>query len=273
MATPLPATQLEAFERGFEAGPERWAFHDDPDPCVRYTRDRRLRIAIDRLQGVTGDDLSGWSALVVCGGAGGEGTYLANRGIGQVTVSDFSTHALEHCQRRDPRLETRRLDAEQLDLADESYDLVLVQDGLHHLPRPALGLTEMLRVSRRAVVAIEPHAGLVARLFGREWERHGDAVNYVFRWDERTLTQTVRSYLLERSCAVEDLRLWDYPVLFYRLHRLLGSWALASQAQKLVYRALNACRPLRSLGNMMVGVIVKDPAQPGRVPVSRRLFA
>lgn len=266
-------TQLDVFERNFDTDAAHWDFHDTAEPATRYARDRRLRIAIDRLQHVTGDDLSSWSALVTCAGAGGEGSYLANRGVGAVTISDFSPRALEHCRQRDERLETRLLDAEQLDVPDESYDLVLVQDGLHHLPRPVLGLTEMLRVSRRAVVVIEPHAGLVARCLGREWERHDGVANYVFRWDERMLVQSVRSYLLERACAIEDIRFWDYTVLLYRLNDRLGSLSAASRIQKLAYRTLNACRPLRALGNMMVAVIVKDPI-PGRHDRPRRaLFA
>lgn len=264
--------QLEVFERSYDTPPERWAVFDTADPATRYTHDRRLRIAIDRLAQRTGEDFSRWSALVVCGGVGGEGTYLANRGFASVTVSDFSPRALEQCRQRDPRLATSLLEAESLAVDDASYDLVLVQDGLHHLPRPTQGFTEMLRVARRAVVVIEPHAGLAARLLGKTWERHGDAVNFVFRWDERMLVQIVRSYLLERPCAVEDLRFWDYNVLFYRLARKLGRWQLASRLQKLAYRTLNVCGPSRALGNMMVAVIVKDPDPRRHVRVTRKLF-
>lgn len=265
-------SQIAAFEEAYAAPAERFAYHDEASDAVRYSRDRRLRVAVDRLQQVTGEGLDTWSSLVVCGGAGGEGTYLANRGIRDVTVSDFSPKALHHCEQRDPRLETRVLDAEALDLSDESYDLVLVQDGLHHLPRPTLGLTEMLRVARRAVVVIEPHSGLVARLLGREWERIGEAVNYVFRWDERLLEQTVRSYLLERTCTVEDHRLWDYPYLLPLLTRRLGSQRRAAWLQRAVYRVLNATRMSRTLGNMMVGVIVKDPDPLRFAPPPRALF-
>jgi SAM-dependent methyltransferase len=264
--------QIDAFERNFDTAPERWAFHDSPDPATRYTRDRRLRVALDRLGEVCGDDLSGWSALVTCAGAGGEATYLANRGLHHVTASDFSPRALEHCRRRDPRLATLCLDAEQLEVADASYDLVLVQDGLHHLPRPVLGLTEMLRVARRAVVVIEPHEGLVTRWLGREWERNGAAVNWVFRWDERMLLQTVRSYLLERPCSVEDVRFWDYTPLLYRLKQRLGSMERAWWAQRAIYRVLNWAGPVRRLGNAMVAVIVKDPTLERHGPVTRDLF-
>lgn len=267
-----PEPQIAAFERTYAAPPERFAFHDTASEAVRYSRDRRLRIAFDRLQQVTGESLEAWSALVVCGGAGGEGTYLANRGMREVTVSDFSQRALEHCRGRDSRLSTRELDAEALDVPNASYDLVLVQDGLHHLPRPTLGLTEMLRVARRAVVVIEPHAGLVARLLGREWERIDGAVNYVFRWDERLLEQTVRSYLLERPCAVEDHRLWDYPMLLPMLTRRVGGQGRASTVQKAIYRVLNATSWSRGLGNMMVGVIVKDPQLTRHGATPRTLF-
>lgn len=267
-----PRNQLDVFEGNFDTDASHWDFHDTTEPATRYARDRRLRVAVDRLQHVTGGDLSTWSALVTCAGVGGEGSYLANRGVGRVTVSDFSPRALSHCRRRDARLETLQLDAEQLDVPDESFDLVLVQDGLHHLPRPVLGFTEMLRVARRAVVVIEPHAGLVARCLGREWERHGDVANYVFRWDRRLLEQSVRSYLLERPCAVEDLRFWDYTVLLFRLNDRLGSLSAAWRIQKLVYRTLNAWGPLRALGNMMVAVIVKDPIPERHDRPRRALF-
>ena len=266
-------SQIEAFERRFDTAPERWAFHDTTDPATRYTRDRRLRIGIDRLQQLVGSDLSDWSALVTCAGAGGEATYLANRGIGRVTSSDFSPRALEQCRQRDPRLETQCLDAEGLDVPDEAYDLVLVQDGLHHLPRPVLGFTEMLRVARRAVVVIEPHAGLSTRLLGRDWERNGAAVNWVFRWDERLLTQSVRSLLLERPVRIEDLRFWDYTPLLYKLAPTVGGLERASALQKGIYRVLNRARPLRALGNAMVAVILKDPPARAAPAVGHRLFA
>jgi ubiquinone/menaquinone biosynthesis C-methylase UbiE len=76
-----------------------------------------------------------------------------------VTVTDFSQHALEICRERDPRLETRLEDAEHHDLPDESFDIVLVQDGLHELRRPTIGLTEMLRLSRVITIVIEPYDG------------------------------------------------------------------------------------------------------------------
>jgi len=47
-------------------------------------------------------------------------------------------------------------DAESLPFPDESFDLAIVHNGLHHLTDPAAGLRELWRVSRGAVIVIEP---------------------------------------------------------------------------------------------------------------------
>jgi SAM-dependent methyltransferase len=55
-------------------------------------------------------------------------------------------------------------DVEHLPFEDQSFDLVLVHDGLHHLERPQAGLAEMARVARRWVSVTEPAAAAATRL-------------------------------------------------------------------------------------------------------------
>lgn len=252
----IVADQLRNFEQKYVAdGLQKWAFHDTPDPLMRYLRDRRIKLGIDRVLAMTKLDPATCSVLVVCGGVGGEGTYLANRGFRNVTVSDFSENALEICRRRDSRLRTRIDNAEAVDLPDASYDIVLVQDGLHHLPRPVLGFTEMVRVCRHAAIVIEPHTGLVGRVLGRQWEYEGDAVNYVFRWNHNLLEQATRSYLLRRPCYVKAIRFWDHNVALRKLAGLFGGGQIGLLAAKTAYGVLGA---VPWLGNMMVGVVVKQ---------------
>lgn len=196
-----------------------------------------------------------WDVLIVCGGVGGEGTLLANLGFRKVTVSDFSKNALEICKVRDARLQTCILNVEQLDLPDDSFDLVLVQDGLHHLPRPALGLTEMLRVARRAVVVVEPHSGVVAKLLGTVWECKVDKVNHVFRWNQLLLEQVTLSYLLQIPSYIKAIRLWDHNVMMSKLAKLLGSKRVGLFFVKFCYFFLNSL--FWWLGNMMIGIVVK----------------
>jgi len=247
-------SQKQAFENIFSSDLSRWEFHDTSDPLTRYLRDRRLCLAMSCLKSQLGDDLLACSVLTVCGGVGGEATYFANRGFADVTNSDFSENALEVCRKRDARLKTLRLDAEAMDLPDESYDIVVVQDALHHLPRPVLGLNEMIRVARKAVVVLEPHEGLVARLFGTEWERHDDAVNYVFRWNKKLFCQVIFSQLLESEKAIQVRRVWDHNVVVGKtVSGLRGGWC-SLVAAKCIYAAL---KPFNFLGNQLVGVLVK----------------
>lgn len=236
----------------------RWSFHYTADPLIRFLRDRRLDVALKVLRDNDKLQPERQRVLVVCGGVGGEGTYLANQGFQDVTVSDLSEEALQRCRSHDPRLKTLPLNAEAMDVADDSYDLTFVQDGLHHLPRPALGLTEMLRVSRDAAVVIEPHFGVAGSLLGTRWERHGEAINFVYRWSRQSFEQTARSYLLMEEGRVVVRRFWDHNLQVSRLAgRLPQRFRL--RAAKVTYNLLQLADPL---GNMFVGVVFKPTTQP-----------
>ena len=250
--------QREVFQSIYAAPKDEWAFHDTKDPLTRYVRDRRLGRAMTMLDEVLGLEPAATSALVVCGGVGGEGTYLANGGFRRVTVSDISPNALAVCRKRDSRLSVEVADAECLPMADRSYDVVLVQDGLHHLPRPVLGFTEMLRVSRRAVVVIEPHSSLVGRLLGQTWEEHEGRKNYVFRWDAQLVRQAANAYLAQPECRVRVARLWDHNLHLFNLGEKLGGGRRGRNVARLAYAALT---PVNCLGNQLVGVVTLPPTR------------
>lgn len=244
--------QRVAYEKVYGTTGDRFAFHDTQDALMRYVRDRRLHTALRRLARSSPDGWRDWSALLVCGGVGGEGTFLRRAGFSRVTVSDVSAAAIEACRRRDPCLHGRVMDAEALDASDRSYDLVLVQDGLHHLSRPVSGLTEMLRVARRAVIVVEPYDGLVQKLLGDEWEINEGAANYVFRWKRRFFEESVYSYLGAPPSDMEVIRLWDQNVYVGGFAARFGRGGRGMAVAEAVYAAL--C-PFNRLGNAMVGVV------------------
>jgi ubiquinone/menaquinone biosynthesis C-methylase UbiE len=256
IATPSLDRVREAYETSYRTSTHAdWDFLDTKEPLIRYLRDRRITIALKEALALTGRPPQDLTALVVCGGVGGEGTYLKNLGCRSVTVTDFSQHALEICRQRDPRLETRVADAEQHDLPDESFDLVLVQDGLHELRRPTIGLTEMLRLSRVITIVIEPYDGLVGRLFGTRWEAHGGVINYVFRWNRRLVRDVVCSFLRAPAVTTRVIRLWDHNVIVGRMARLAGRAAAGVAVARAIYFVLDTV--FAGLGNMMVAIIVK----------------
>jgi ubiquinone/menaquinone biosynthesis C-methylase UbiE len=49
------------------------------------------------------------------------------------------------------------VDVESIPYNSDSIDLVVAKEAFHHWPRPMLGLYEMLRVARQAVLLIEPN--------------------------------------------------------------------------------------------------------------------
>jgi ubiquinone/menaquinone biosynthesis C-methylase UbiE len=248
------AQQKQAFEEIYKSeNMDRFAFHITPDKLVRYLRDRRLNIALRYLQTHCREKITDWKVLTVCGGVGGEGIFFLRSGFADVTVSDFSANSLEIAAKLDSKLKAIQLNAEQIDLADNSYDLVIVQDGLHHLPRPALGMTEMLRVAKKAVVVIEPYNSVVGNMIGTEWEEHDDAINYVFRWDRMMIKQTVKSYLLRNYDRIRVFRRWDHNVVVGRLASLFPN-AIKISVARIVYSLL---RPFSFSGNMMIAVVTK----------------
>jgi SAM-dependent methyltransferase len=256
----LEATRLQrnAFREHYRRStPKDWAFHRTSDEFTRYLRDRRLRLGIRTFLDLVGRSPAEMDALVVCGAPGGEGIALADLGFRSVTVSDFAAEGLQFCQLLDGRLKTKVLDAENLDVPPEAFDLVLVQDGLHHLPRPALGLTEMLRVASKGVVVIEPHSGIVARLLGTRWENTEGEINFVFRWNEWLIREICLSYLLKRVARIEVKRLWDHHVILGTIGRRVGRGWWALWVVKSIYAVLNALVPW--MGNMMIAVITKQP--------------
>ncbi len=106
------------------------------------------------------DEISGRSALIVCGGSGMDAEFLARAGARPVVSSDLSLGAAARAAVRARRFGVELLpviaDVEHLPFADRSFDLVFVHDGLHHLEDPATGIREMSRVARRAVSVNEP---------------------------------------------------------------------------------------------------------------------
>lgn len=121
----------------------------------RWVIEEKFRRSIAGLEQVLRDA----TALTVCGGSGMDAELLARSGA-QVISSDISLGASKRAAERGRRhglsLGVIVADIENLPFADRSIDLVYVHDGLHHLENPDLGLSEMLRVSKKAVSVTEP---------------------------------------------------------------------------------------------------------------------
>lgn len=261
-ADALPEMQHRAFEQRYgQSNDKDWSWYDDPDPATRLQSDRMLDRGIDRLLELTDSKPEDWSVLVVCGGVGGEATYLRKRGFTKITNSDFSSEAIEIAQRREPTVESIVLNAEALDVPDGFYDLVVVRAGLHHLPRPVLGMNEMIRAAGKATLVIEPNEGAIAKLLGQEFEVEEGEVNYVFRWTNELQEQVVKSQILEDPVHIENVRMVHHHGVWVVAEKLFsGKPKLMHAFISGVYKV--AAPLLDRVGNLFVGIVVKDPSVP-----------
>lgn len=86
-----------------------------------------------------------------------DGYHLGRMGARRVMITDIAPALLDIAVERQLIPGYRLMNAEAMDMADNSVDYVLCKEALHHFPRPYLGLYEMLRVAQQAVVLVEPH--------------------------------------------------------------------------------------------------------------------
>jgi demethylmenaquinone methyltransferase / 2-methoxy-6-polyprenyl-1,4-benzoquinol methylase len=118
--------------------------YDRTNEVLSFGRDRRWRDAV-----VAAVDLRPGERLLDLAAGTGTSTEPFHR-AGVLTVGcDFSLGMLQVGRRRHPDFALVAGDATRLPFADGAFDAVTVSFGLRNLVDPALGLREMLRVTRR----------------------------------------------------------------------------------------------------------------------------
>jgi SAM-dependent methyltransferase len=158
---------------------------------------------------LSSDDFDRSDAVLAVAGGTAERDLFGSLGLTDVTITNLDdVQAAPHLA----PFEWAHQDAQHLDYPDRSFDWVVVVDGLHHCTSPHRALTEMYRVCRVGVVAVEARDSLLMRLAVRtglssEYEleavRHqggrsgglenGPVPNHVYRWTEAEFRKTIRS--------------------------------------------------------------------------------
>lgn len=177
-----------------------------------------------------GLDLQG--DVLVVGGSAEDGRTLRRVGFTRVTLSNLlDPRPSEQADLEDAKMHTVRLDAEAMNLADNSYDLVLAHEVLHHCRSPHQALLEMLRVSRKHVILLEPNnsvamqvllrlrfsfpyelPAVIASGFQTGGVRDSSIPNYIYRWNATDMYQTTASYLAESEFDLYTQGYWDFNV-------------------------------------------------------------
>lgn len=248
------AEQRARFDTSFEHGSRQLV--TSADPLVRYLTRWRMETAWNQLLASAPDLARDPSVIFLCAGDAGEATVLADLGVSDITVSDLSPAGVAAAVKADPRLKGIVANALDTGIADGRYDVSIVQDGLHHLPEPVKGFTEQLRIARRAAFFLEGADSPAGRRFGLEWEREGEIVNHVFRWNRRMVDQVAKSYLGPDSFDNASFNFWHHNVRLESLANRLG-WKGEKGVARLARLKGAADRAWPSGGNQFCGMVIK----------------
>jgi SAM-dependent methyltransferase len=236
--------------------------------CLLHVLETHLQmLAVDRDQPV-----------LVIGGGEDDLEILSAVGFREIVLSNLKTGELS-------------LDAEDIQLPDDSYPIVFAHAVLHHCRCPQKAVGEMVRIARQHLFFLEPNDSLALRLLVRlklsfPYElaavaandymhggmRNGPIPNYIYRWTGREVEKCVAAYHPERRIDVRARPYWDFYVNEYellcrkesRVAKLAETMGprnlirLLSMAQA----ALNMLPPLRAQGNKFFCAISKRELQP-----------
>ena len=169
--------------------------------------------------------------VLIVGGSAEDEHVLRQAGFKDIVNSNLPTDMDRLGAGESSGTEHVALDAEQIDLPDDSFDLVFASEVLHHCSSPHRALCEMLRVSRRYVLFMEPNDSLAMALlvkmgFSFPYElpavidhdyrsggvRDSNIPNFLYRWNRHEVFKTVSSCIPERIFSVRANPYWDFTV-------------------------------------------------------------
>lgn len=198
---------------------------DHPSNVYRAEFLRVLRLQIEALS-VPVDQ-----QVLILGGSSDDEDVLRRVGFTRIVNSNLASDLGRITNGRIEGASHATVDAEQMDLPDESFDLVFAHAVLHHCRSPHRALCEMIRVSRRYVIFLEPNDSLAMSMLVKlrlsfpyelfaviDHEYRSGGVrnslipNFIYRWNQSEVCKTVSACIPERTFSVHAYPYWDFSV-------------------------------------------------------------
>ena len=183
------------------------------------------------------------------------------------------------------------LDAENISIADNSYDVVFAHAMLHHCACPQKALAEGLRVARKGFMFLEGNDSLVMRLavllgfhnpyelgavIGNKYQcgglRDTPVPNYIYRWNKRDVMKAALSAFPQLNLNVYAKGFFEFylspdelavrqekPIRIAK--RVLGTGNCV-RLLRLVQSLSNTIPPVRSQGNHFFALVTKNGFKP-----------
>lgn len=141
------------------------------------------------------------SWLTVGDGYGLDANYFKERGC-KATASDISATFLEATKERNLIDEFSIQNVEKMTFEDNTFDYAFCKEAYHHFSRPMMGVYEMLRVSKKAIMFVEPQDPISRLPFLMGMRNILDNFNTKFLqkiWKNRYSFETVGNYVYKIS--------------------------------------------------------------------------
>jgi len=201
--------------------------------------------------------VKGLSVLDVCCGSGMFSEYLAKKQA-IVTGVDLSQEAIEraHIRKKKHGFEAYFMvaDATNLPFPDDTFDVVFVHDGLHHLTEPYKAVGQMVRSAKKGIVIIEPARALITRIsvaLGISKDYEGK--DHIYRFEESEVRRWLQELGISQITTNRYIMYYPhYPRWWFRLFGL----PFLFEAVKVCFAAANVL--FDWVGNKITFVAVKE---------------
>ena len=170
---------------------------------VDYWRHQRMYQTIDPI--LNSYPKSNW-VTIGDGRYGTDAHYIEKKGL-DVLATDISDILLKESKQKGFIQKFEKQNAECLTFKDNQFDFSFCKEAYHHFPRPMISLYEMLRVSKKGVILLEPNdehiskdipcilfsfiKNVVKRILRKKIIDHDfeDTGNYVFTISQREIVK------------------------------------------------------------------------------------
>jgi SAM-dependent methyltransferase len=255
----------------------------------RRVKDRPLFVSMMSVVCKEITDRHGLSLLIL-GGSDEDAHSLRQLGFSNTTLSNLSSplDGAPGAALHDNGQRVITVDAEDISLLPNSYDIVFAHEVLHHCRSPHRALCEMLRVARRYVVFMEPNDSFAMRCLVRmglsfPYElpavidhggtsgglRNSAVPNFIYRWNSYEVHKLVDSYLAEYTTLIHTRPYWDFTAVDEEELALRTQTRLAVITNLITPRGflamlkfgqwmLNRLRIFRSQGNKFLCLVQKS---------------
>jgi SAM-dependent methyltransferase len=150
------------------------------------------------------------TSILVCGGGLLDKNVFEKLGFQDVTISNLDTRAEASVF---TPMKWKFENAESLSFSEKSFDYVVIHAAIHHASSPHKVLTEMYRVAKKGVLAVESRDSILMRfleklqitpvyehaaVYFNDCKYGGvnntEIPNFVYRWTEREVEKTIQAY-------------------------------------------------------------------------------